>query len=115
MFARPAPSSDTAAERKADLAQADVFRVELRRQVELLNGELRGLRSELARCQMRNETTAVRRIQRELRCVTLERRDLVDMLAALDQRFSPDRCRSERGVNVGASRQDLQGSRHQNG
>lgn len=73
----------------ANHLQADYFRDELRRQIDLLNEHVRNCQMKLATNSQRGQVDQVRHLQTHLRNCTIERRKLLDMLAALTSRF-PD-------------------------
>jgi hypothetical protein len=78
-----------AAAREADCRQAERFWAELSTQIDLLNEELPVFRAALAKYERRGARIQVRRIQGELRERLTTRRELLNMLSALDARFPP--------------------------
>jgi hypothetical protein len=61
----------------------------LRRQIDLLNEHVRNCQVKLATNSQRGQVDQVRHLQTHLRNCAIERRKLLDMLAALTSRF-PD-------------------------
>lgn len=82
-------NSHAAESDSANHRQAEYFREELRRQVDLLDAHFRNYQAKLATYSQRGQVDQVRRMQSHLRNGAIERRELVDMLAVLTRRF-PD-------------------------
>jgi hypothetical protein len=82
--------TQAAVTREADRWQAQYFHDEIHHQIELLNEQAAIFHAELAKYLQRGERTQARRIQRELRLSAVERRELIDMLSALNNRFLSD-------------------------
>jgi len=80
---------DTTAAQESDRAQAAYFLDELQRQVTQLDEDVAKFRGLLAYYHRRNPAFQVARIQRELRLLALQRREILDMAAALSCRFKP--------------------------
>jgi len=80
---------DTTAAQESDRAQAAYFLDELKRQVTQLDEDVTKFRGLLAHYHHRKLHFQVARIQRELRLLALERREILDMAAALSCRFNP--------------------------
>jgi hypothetical protein len=80
---------DTTAAQESDRAQAAYFLDELQRQVTHRDEDAAKFRGLLARYHHRNLHFQVARIQRELRLLALQRREILDMAAALSCRFKP--------------------------
>jgi hypothetical protein len=74
----------------ANHRQADYFRDELHRQIELLNEHVRKCQAKLAAHNHHHRIEQVRVVQRELRACAVERRKLLEMIAALTRRFPDD-------------------------
>lgn len=83
----PRHQHSVAAAREADCLQAETFRADLHNEIDLLNEQSQVLKAALATYERRGELIQVRRIQRELRSALKTRRELIDMISALDQRF----------------------------
>lgn len=83
----PRHQHSVAAAREADCFQAATFRADLHNEIDLLNEQSQVLKAALATYERRGELIQVRRIQRELRSALKTRRELIDMISALDQRF----------------------------
>ncbi|MCX6487815.1 MAG: hypothetical protein NT156_07550 [Mycobacterium sp.] len=81
--------SDVAASDRANHHQADCFRDELHRQIDLLNEHVRKFQAKLAVNTRRGQVDQIRHMQAQLRQCAIERRKLLEMLAALTRRF-PD-------------------------
>jgi hypothetical protein len=75
------------ASEEADRGQAECFRREIEQQVALLKERSDKLRDALATYERRGERMQVRRMQRELRSAAITRRELLNMLVAIDERF----------------------------
>lgn len=69
--------------------QADYFCDELHRQIDLLNEQVRQRQARLAVNSRRGQLDQVRHMQAQLRDCAIERRKLLEMIAALTRRF-PD-------------------------
>lgn len=80
-------NSHAAESDSANHRQAEYFREELRRQVDLLDANFRNYQAKLATYSQRGQVDQVRRMQSHLRNGAIERRELVDMLAVLTRRF----------------------------
>jgi hypothetical protein len=74
----------------ANYRQAYYFRDELGRQIDLLEAHIRNCQSKLATNSQRGQVDQVRHMQSHLRNCAIERRTLLDMLAALTRRFTDD-------------------------
>jgi len=74
----------------ANYRQAYYFRDELYRQLDLLEAHIRNCQAKLATVSQRGQVDQVRHMQSHLRNCAIERRTLLDMLAALTRRFSDD-------------------------
>jgi hypothetical protein len=70
--------------------QGCYFRDELGRQIDLLEAHIRNCQAKLATVSQRGQVDQVRHMQSHLRNCAIERRTLLDMLAALTRRFSDD-------------------------
>ena len=70
-----------------DYRQADYFRDELHRQIDLLNEHVRKCHAKLAVDTRRGQVDQIRHAQAQLRQCAIERRKLLEMLAALTRRF----------------------------
>jgi DNA repair exonuclease SbcCD ATPase subunit len=73
----------------ANHRQAEYFRDELHHQIELLNDHVRKCQAKLAANTRRGQVDQIRHMQAQLRQCAIERRKLLEMLAALTRRF-PD-------------------------
>ena len=82
-------NSHAAESDSANHRQAEYFREELHRKIGLLDAHIRNCQAKLATTSQRGQVDQVRRMQSHLRNGAVERRELVDMLAALTRRF-PD-------------------------
>jgi hypothetical protein len=71
----------------SQLAQADYFRAELCRQLEALDDKAVGLQVRLSHHLALDQSGRVRDVERELRSSVVERRQIIDMINALDHRF----------------------------
>ena len=78
---------DRSAEHEQDRAQATYFLGELQDQLTLIDGELASLRQRLACCQRQHWTHQVKHLQHEVRQAAVQRRQVLDMMAALSRRF----------------------------
>ena len=74
---------------ESDRAQAAYFLDELQRHVTQLDEDVAKLQGLLALYQHRNQGIQVARIQRDLRQVALQRREILNMVTALSCRFKP--------------------------
>jgi len=74
----------------ADQRQADYFRNELGRQIELLDEQSQKIRTTLEDAERRGDRPHVHRSQHALHMTALEHAKLRQMLAALDRRFAGD-------------------------
>jgi len=74
---------------RASHRQADYFRDELHRQVDLLDDRVRKCQAKLATNSRLGQVDQVRHVQAQLRNCAIERRRLLEMVAALTRRF-PD-------------------------
>jgi len=83
-------ASQAVASLDADRRQAEYFHDELHHQIELLNEQAEVFRAALATCLRRNELRHARHIQHELQRNALERRNIIDMISALNRRFGRD-------------------------
>ena len=81
--------SDTAAAMEADRAQGAYYLREMQRQMALLEEDVAKLREQLAQYLSRNQSFQADRVQRELRQAAVQRREILDILAALISRFKP--------------------------
>jgi hypothetical protein len=70
-------------------SQADYFRNELQRQIDLINEHARKCQVHLENNSRRGQTEQVRHLQAQLRGCAIERRKCLEMLTALTHRF-PD-------------------------
>jgi hypothetical protein len=70
-----------------DYRQADYFRDELHRQIDLLNEHVRKCHAKLAVNTSRAQVDQIRHMQAQLRQCAIERSELLEMLAALTRRF----------------------------
>jgi CRP-like cAMP-binding protein len=73
---------------EADHRQADYFREELGRQIELLDEQVQKIRAALERAEQRGDRPEVHRSQHELHVTAREHAKIRQMLAALDRRFA---------------------------
>ena len=71
----------------ADHAQADAFCVDLHQLIAELDSRAGKLRVEMDKYAVARQTAQVRRIQRDLRSSTAERRKLLDMLIAIGHSY----------------------------
>jgi outer membrane protein TolC len=81
--------SHTDAATESDRAQAAYFLREMQRQMALLEEDVAKSREQLAQYLSRNQGFQAERVQRELRQAAVQRREILDMLAALISRFKP--------------------------
>jgi hypothetical protein len=79
--------SHAATSDRANHGQADYFRDELYRQIELLNEHVRKCQAKLAVNTRRGQVDQIRHMQAQHRQCVIERRKLLEMLAALNFRF----------------------------
>jgi len=70
-----------------DYRQADYFRDELHRQIDLLNEHVCKCHAKLAVNTSRAQVDQIRHMQAQLRQCAIERGELLEMLAALTRRF----------------------------
>ena len=75
---------------RASQCQADYFRGELHREVDLLNERVRRCQAKLATNARLGQVDQVRHMQAQLRNCAIERRKLTEMLAELTRRFPDD-------------------------
>jgi hypothetical protein len=73
-----------------DSRQADYFRVELCRQIDLLGERAAKLQAKLAVSSKRGQLDQVRLMQTQLRHCAVERRTILEMLAELSRCFPVD-------------------------
>ncbi|HRD11792.1 MAG TPA: hypothetical protein PLI79_08015 [Mycobacterium sp.] len=78
---------DRSVEGEPDRAQASYSLPELQHQLALIDEELTTLRERLARCQRQHWTHQVKHLQQEVRQAAIQRRQILDMVTALSQRF----------------------------
>ena len=81
--------SHVAASDQANHRQADLFRDELHRQIDLINERVVKCQAKLATDTRHRRIEQVRLVQGELRNCAIERRKLLEMIATLTRRF-PD-------------------------
>jgi len=74
----------------ANYRQGCYFRDELHRQLDLLEAHIRNCQAKLATVSQRGQVDQVHHMQSHLRNCAIERRTLLDMLAALTRRFPDD-------------------------
>ena len=86
----PHLKSHAAESDSANHRQADYFRKELQLQIALLDTHVRKCHAKLATHSQRGQVDQVRHMQSHLRNCAIERRELVNMLAALTRRYSDD-------------------------
>lgn len=85
---------------RANHFQADYFRDELHRQIELLNKHVQGCQAKLATNSRRGQLDQVLLMQAQLRYCVVERRKLLEMLAALTRRFPADEIAVSNGLEA---------------
>lgn len=76
-------------EREANQGQAAYFRAELDGQIKVLDAEAVILRAKLAERVAVGKVDKIGRLQRRLREIALQRREVADMLISLSRRFPP--------------------------
>lgn len=81
--------SETATATDSNRAQAAYFVREMEHQIALLEEDAAKLRVQLAQHQHRKQVMQAQRVQYELRQLALQRREILDMVAALNSRFTP--------------------------
>lgn len=72
---------------EADRAQGDALCDDLRLRIEGIDGQIAKLRAELSKYLVAGRTPRVRRIQGALRSLTVERRQLIDLLMAVGHSY----------------------------
>ncbi len=82
----PAPSDS---ELEANQGQAAYFRAELEAQMKALDAEAVILRVKLAERVAAGKVDKIGRLQRRLREIALQQREVADMLGSLSRRFPP--------------------------
>lgn len=85
-----------AAMHEADHRQADYFRAELGRQIELLDEQAQKIWTALERAGQRGDRPEVHRGQHALHAIAREHATIRQMLAALDQRFAGEPAKTTR-------------------
>jgi len=83
-------NSHVAASDQANRRQADYFRDELHRQIDLINERVAKCQAKLATDTRHRRIEQVRLVQGELRNCAIERRKLLEMIATLTHRFPDD-------------------------